>query len=235
MSLFCSLPRTRRALGAHSRDRIAEGQFSYPRLRSRSRRLRRGCSPRFLHLRACAPAVKIPQQLWVCAAASRARGTPVVVNISAPALSHSRRFRDTYGFVLRARGTRSCDDRTVSAPALPQLETPPQLWVCAAASRYTWTAENRFWHRSRDSAAAIGLCCSLPRSRHSCERASFSISAPAPTSEWVCAAASRARGSPMATLATRFLHAGRPAASIAVLSTKAALSRPGQRPQWPYL
>ena len=91
----------------------------------------------------------------------------------------------------------------------------------------------RLRSRSRDSAVTIGSCCSLPRARHSRERASFSISAPAPTSEWVCAAASRAHSSPVATLAARSLHAGRPAASIAVLSTMAALSRPGQWPQWP--
>ena len=133
MGLRCSLPRAR-----HSRNRIAERQFE--------------------RLRTSAPAVKIPPQIWVCAAASRACG----FSISVAALPRS----------------------AISAPAL-------------------------------NSGAAVGLCCSLPRRDRIAEvpvlafprlllcwrfrhRYGFVLQPPrVRRAIWVCAAASRARGTPV--------------------------------------
>ena len=62
--------------------------------------------------------------------------------------------------------------------------------MCAAASRA------RGWPvlaspRSRDSAAATGLCCSLPRARRSRDRSCGGPVIASPPQLWVCAAASR--------------------------------------------
>ena len=116
-----------------------------------------------------------------------------MIGLSPRLRSRSWRLRRSYGFVLQPPviiGLRRIGF-CISAPVLPES-------------------------RSRRSYRFV---LQSPACADSREKASFSISAPAPTSEWVCAAASRARGSPMATLAARSLHAGRPAASTAVLST----------------
>ena len=121
MSLCCSLPRTpvirlqRASFGIRAcSPAVGDSAEAVGLCRSlpRAQRSRYNwiAENRFLHLRACAPAVEIPQQLWVCAAASRARG------------------RRSYAFVLQPPviiGLRRIGFG-ISACA-PAVEIPPQL------------------------------------------------------------------------------------------------------------
>ena len=140
MGLRCSLPRARR-----SRER------------------------QFERLRTSAPAVKIPPQIWVCAAASRACGFSISVAVprsdcGGPSLHLRSRSQDS-GAAVGLCCSLPRRDRIAEVPVLAF----PRLLLC-------W----RFRHRygfvlqpprvRRASAAAMGLRCSLPRVRHSRDR-----------------------------------------------------------------
>ena len=65
---------------------------------------------------------------------------------------------------------RSCGGLVITSPhLLPRRRFRHSYGVCAAASR-TRGGPVLASPRSQDSAAAMGLCCSLPRARHSRDR-----------------------------------------------------------------